>query len=497
MRQASRVSLRDILYILFRDKWRILGITFTALVGTSIYLAFQDSIYVAESRILIRVGKEKLSGLEPYAKDSYNILFQERGQDIHNGMELLRDESVAHQVLAKLRPHLRQDTTPPDGWFRRAKHEIKKVVATVKAWLSEPLYWFGFRVRLSEEESLLRALRGALAVEAIEDTDILKVRFGWTDPAFAALALNSFTSEFLAQYIRIHKNPTSEAFYEEQIRQKKEALDAAEKALIAFKTSHRIGDLPLQRELLIKDGTALEARLRDVTLKLEEMQSLSAGLLERRKGNGEWIETPDFPQRTTLDLSSLDRQYFELVAQRALLSTTHTAESRELRQIGKRIGALREQKAKSLLTFFRLNARALAAERASLMAKAGELNQRLGDLNRHAPALAELERQREMSERNYLTYRKKAEELRVSDRLNDEMISGVRVFAEARPPVEPSSPRRALILSIALFVGLFFGIGYSAIREYFDNTFRDEDDVRSVLGTDLLLTIPDTGNGVR
>ena len=56
MRQASRVSLRDILYILFRDKWRILGITFTALVGASVYLAFQDSIYVAESRILIRVG---------------------------------------------------------------------------------------------------------------------------------------------------------------------------------------------------------------------------------------------------------------------------------------------------------------------------------------------------------------------------------------------------------------------------------------------------------
>ncbi|MCR6666280.1 MAG: hypothetical protein NVV69_09765 [Methyloversatilis sp.] len=175
----------------------------TAFVAACIYLAFEHTIYVAESRVLIRVGKEKLSGIEPYAKDSYNILFQERGQDIHNGIELLRDESLAHAVFDKLRPYL-QPEAPPEGGFARLKYEAKKMWASVKEVLYAPMYWFGFKTRFSDEENMVRALRGSLAVEAIEDTDILRVSFGWTDPQFAALALNTFTSEFVAKHIRVH-----------------------------------------------------------------------------------------------------------------------------------------------------------------------------------------------------------------------------------------------------------------------------------------------------
>lgn len=155
-----------------------------------------------------------------------------------------------------------------------------------------------------------------------------------------------------------------------------------------------------------------------------------------------------------------------------------------------RIAALRDQKARSLLTHFELNARALGAERSTIATKLAALRQRLAELNGFEIELAELERLRKAHEQEYTTYQKKAEELRISDRLNDQLISGVRVIGEARPPAAPAAPRRALILGIALAVGLFFGIGYAAIREYFDSTFRSADDVRRSLGADLLLTIP-------
>ncbi|MCR6666279.1 MAG: hypothetical protein NVV69_09760 [Methyloversatilis sp.] len=118
------------------------------------------------------------------------------------------------------------------------------------------------------------------------------------------------------------------------------------------------------------------------------------------------------------------------------------------------------------------------------------LNQRLTEYNQIGLQLAELERQQSVNEQSYLAYRKKAEELRISDELNAQKISGVRVISEARPPVEPSSPRRLLILGIAVLVGLFLGIGYSAISEYFDDTFRGADDVKRILGTELMLTVP-------
>lgn len=489
MRQISRVSLRDLLYILFRDKWRIVVVVLTAFVAACIYLAFEHTIYVAESRVLIRVGKEKLSGIEPYAKDSYNILFQERGQDIHNGIELLRDESLAYTVFDRLRPYL-QPEAPPEGWFKRLKYETKKLWASVKDVLYEPMYWFGFKTRLSEEETMVRALRGSLAVEAIEDTDILRVSFGWTDPEFAALALNTFTSEFVAKHIRVHENPTSEQFYIDQIAQKRKALDDAETELTVFRTEHNIGNLPLQKELLLKDITELEARLRDVTLRHEEYIALLGGVERARKGSDEWVQTPDFEERATLDLSSLDKQYYELVAQRSLLATTHARDSRELGSVRERIAALREQKAESLLTFFRLNSQAIGQQKASLEQKLLGLNHRLNEYNQLGLRLAELERQQGVDEQTYLAYRKKAEELRISDELNAQKISGVRVISEARPPVEPSAPRKLLVLGIAILVGLFLGVGYSAISEYFDDTFRSADDVKRILGTELMLTVP-------
>lgn len=491
MPSTGRLALRDILYVLFREKWRILGIVLIALLGAGAYLSIADPVYVAEGRVLIRVGKEKLSGLEPYAKDNYNILFQERGQDIHNAVELLRDESIARKVLEGLRPALEAPPAPsPHSWFGRAKQVARELLQTVKAGVDDLLHVLGLKVRYSQEDALLNALRGALLVEAIEDTDMLRVRFGWTDPAFAALALNTFSREFVAEYVRLNRNETSESFYQDQIREKKAVLDAAERALTAFRVTHGVGNLQLQKELLLKDMAAIEGLIRDTTLRKARYEALAAELRKARARGSEWIQTPDFPERATLDLSLLDKQYLELVAQRAVLATTHAPGSRDMQLLRERIAALRDQKARSLLTHFELNARALGAERSTIATKLAALRQRLAELNGFEIELAELERLRKAHEQEYTTYQKKAEELRISDRLNDQLISGVRVIGEARPPAAPAAPRRALILGIALAVGLFFGIGYAAIREYFDSTFRSADDVRRSLGADLLLTIP-------
>ncbi len=89
-----------------------------------------------------------------------------------------------------------------------------------------------------------------------------------------------------------------------------------------------------------------------------------------------------------------------------------------------------------------------------------------------------------------MSYKKKGEELRVSDLLSTQKISGVRVVSEAKAPVEPVGPRRGLILALAALIGLFLGIGYSALAEYFNHTFRDERDVERMLGARVLMTVP-------
>ncbi len=116
MRQLSRLSLRDLLYILFRDKNKIALIVLVSLIGTGVHLALRDTVYKAESRLLVTLGKEKLAGIEAYNKDNYNILFQERGQDVHNGIEIMKDPHFAYSVLARIKPLLKPEE-PPSGSF--------------------------------------------------------------------------------------------------------------------------------------------------------------------------------------------------------------------------------------------------------------------------------------------------------------------------------------------------------------------------------------------
>jgi uncharacterized protein involved in exopolysaccharide biosynthesis len=500
------------------------------------------------------VGKEKLAGIEPHSKESYNILFQERSQDIHNGIEILKDESLAAAVYESLKPAL-QPPPPPESLSGKLKQGAKDTVKTLKNWARAPLYWLGFSHRLSDDESLLRLIRNSLAVEAIEDTDIIQISFGWTDPEFAALAVNTFADEFITQHVRVHQNIKSGSFYRDQIDSYKRILDEAEKKLSMFMSEIKVTNIELEKEILLTSASDIEAQLRKINLRIEENRALKDGVavalkpkpafytvqrgdtlhsIATRLGtrfeqlaslNGipppyrisqeqrlriqltdnptdsltpvptsesmsEWIQTPEYGDGVSTDLSELDRQYLSLVAQRAQLATTHTPESTEMVQIAERMEELRQQKARNLVSYFSQNMQAKIKEKKVIAKQLNDKKERLNVLSSQTARLDELERSRDIAAESYLAYRKKAEELRISDELNAQKISGVRVVNAAVPPTTPTYPRRSLILSLAGLFGLFLGMGYSSISEYFNHTFREPEDIERLLGTRLLMTVP-------
>ena len=149
-----------------------------------------------------------------------------------------------------------------------------------------------------------------------------------------------------------------------------------------------------------------------------------------------------------------------------------------------------EQKYDNLSRFFRMSIDTALVEQDVLKRQLATKRDRLDELNRQTGPIAELERQRNAAETNLVMYKKKSEEMRVSELLSDRKFSGLRIVSASRPPSEPAAPRKFLILGLALGIGLFLALTYSAIAEYFNQTFRDADDVKQVLGKRLLMSIP-------
>ena len=184
----------------------------------------------------------------------------------------------------------------------------------------------GFYVELNHEEKLVRALRASVRAEVLEDTDVIKITFAWPDPDFAALAANTYAEELQTKYIKVHDSPNSEKFYVEQLESQEKNLAELEKRLNDFRRTHDITNLQTQKDSLLRETSELQTRLNEVSLRLAEGQAVFETVRLSRSRGDEWIPTPEVRQRPVLDLSALDRQYYELTARRAQLASNQRAE---------------------------------------------------------------------------------------------------------------------------------------------------------------------------
>ena len=172
------------------------------------------------------------------------------------------------------------------------------------------------------------------------------------------------------------------------------------------------------------------------------------------------------------------------------LLETFQPDSRQVRSLDERMDGLRRQKGASLTSVLSTQVATEESLLARLGAELGQSKDRLALVSSHTLKLRQLEREREVAEKSFLLYRGKTEELRINDDLAARQITSVRVVGQPNAPTEPVAPRKGLILGLAGLLGAVLGFGIAALRELFDHTFRDGDDVERVLGVPLLLNVP-------
>jgi hypothetical protein len=129
-------------------------------------------------------------------------------------------------------------------------------------------------------------------------------------------------------------------------------------------------------------------------------------------------------------------------------------------------------------------------KKSNLLYQLSTEQKKLASINAKTVALEQIEREREIAEQNYRTYRNTAEDLRVSDDLGTAKISSVKVAVPAIPPITPIYPNKGLIILFSAVGGLLLGFLCSGVKEFFNHTFRNDSDVTQILNLSLLLSVP-------
>jgi polysaccharide biosynthesis transport protein len=465
METKRTFSLRDVFYILFKNKVLILSVFLTSLITSACYCLFVSPLYRAEAKIIVKLGKAQFAGMEQYRPENYNILFQERSANINNEIELIRGQYLTQKVVERMKGQI---------------EEIKK------------------RGKADDEKGDVNSFIKALKVTYIEDTDMMKLSFRWTDPLFAALAANTYVDEYINQHTKVHESRQTYQFYLEQLELYDKLLKQAEDELQNFLNQTNISNLALQKDLLLRRIAELEADHVANRVIVEQGVTKLNSVKKMAANPDGWIETPDLgsPNADKLAyLAALDQSYFRLRVERDRLLKTYTPKATEVRSIDRQLSGLRKQKTDSLLNIIHTEVSISEAKKNSLYKELTTQKRQLEEINGLTMRLKQLERQREIVEVNYQLYKKKAEDLRISDDLDTRKISSVKIVSPAITPMAPYFPDSALIIGLSSLLGLFFAFTLSAVREFFNHTFKDDIDVRNYLNVPLLLTIPllDTG----
>lgn len=488
-------SLRDMLRALFRHRLTILLVFFTAMAGATAYTVLASPVYESDVRVLVKLGTEQMSGVAQQSQPAYNVLFQERAQNINNEIEILKKLEIGDEGLQTLKAELlrlerQREATP----MRRLRESYGRGWGAVRSALLSPLYSTGLLRRLSPDQELAQQIHAALRFEPVEETDTISISFRWDDPDFAAFALRHRLNAFLEEHTRVHQSEASHRFFVDQIALWDGRLREAETALSGFLEASDVANLELQKDLLLRSAADLEDRQARALVNVETTRQRLRRVNEQAASATGWVDTPILGLEASSPLNAalqqLDEAYFRIGDDKRRLLATFQADSRQVKGLDERMDGLRRQKANSLVSVLSTQVATEEGLLARLGAELEENRRRLALVNSRTLKLRQLEREREVAEKSFLLYRGKTEELRINDDLAARQITSVRVVGQPNAPTEPVAPRKRLILGLAALLGIVLGFGIAALRELFDHTFRDGDDVERVLGVPLLLNVP-------
>ena len=474
-------TTRELAMVLFRQRKVFVGVALVVVAGAIFYL-FAGTRYNAEMQVLVRPGRADtpVTAQENAPVDSTRMAITE--EELNSEVELLKDEDVLRKVVEE------------NGLTRRD--------------------WLHF-LRPKEGESAqveraTRRLASRISVEPMKKTDLIAVSYGSEDPAAAARVLRSLAGAYLEKHKEVHRPAGESNFFEEQTRESREQLEAAELALMQFAASHGIVAAGQQRDLALQQMSNADAGYRQTQIELTETQRrvevLQAQLALLPERTTTQIRTADNPEL----LKSLKATLLELELKRTGLLTkfepNHVLVQEVVRQIeqakaaiaGETTSPVRDETtdknpnyewAKAELQHEQVHMIGLRAKAEATRTEIGEYQAMTRQLGDDAVTQDELISSEKAALENHLLYVKKQEEAHMDDALDTRGIVNVAIAEE---PVAPALPAWSSlgILMVGFAVAGACGTAAAFAADYMDPALRTPDEVLAYLDVAVLASLP-------
>lgn len=484
---ADALSMRDILYVLFRRKRTIVVFFLAFVLAVAAVISLWPYAYEAHSSLLVRLGRENINLPAVGQGGPQVVTMGLRKEDINTEIEMLRSRVIAERVLKKLGvERLHPAPMPPQTVWGKIKHGLVATIQGTMDGLRSVLYALNLDKPLSREERLVQELGKRLNVDQATQSNMIDITLRWGDPETAAAILQAALDAYLELHLDSFSATGQQNFFGEQVGQLEQRIEEAEGELQRIRREQGVSPQETQQRLLEERLSAARAETRATGVEIAETSTRIAELTARLSA----------PKEGALRQAEADpviaeykKQLMTLELERRRVDTKYRADSVTVQNLDQAIAEVRQRLLAQDRETIERQIQTLNTQMEVLQTKAktqarqvDALEANLRTVNDYGVEIRKLQRQIKNDEESYQLYRHKLEEARISGVLDRERFVNVTVVQPVAASEKPVAPRKVLVAAIGVVAGLVLAVGIAFLLHYFDASVRNDDDVVHLLG---------------
>lgn len=484
------LHLRDLLRIVLKRKWWIVSAATLCLLAAALLTLLQTPIYRATTTVQIERNAARVVDYKDGTANTEQVSYDER-EFLFTQYELLKSKALAERVMESMQLDLERKSAAPQNDNDKSSSIVEsdgifgKILTTLRK-RREPSV---SDVQHLDRESIIASLRGAVAIEPVRNSRLVRVHADGSDPALAARIANTWAQTFIATNLerRFEASSYAKTFLEQQLAKTKEKLEESELQLNQYARLKQIVNVDdnktnLNAQALQEFATALaraeqdrikaEANYVEVRRNLKtskdvlESKSVSALREAKAKLETEYqdqlkIYKPGFPK-----MLQLQSQIEEL--------------DRKVKSESDLVAASIEGAAKAVLD-------AATSQEKQLRARADTAKRNVLEAQDQGIRYNILKRDVDTNREIYNGLLQRLKEVGVAGGVGTNNVSVVDKADIPLFPYKPDVMRNALI---GLILGLLIGLGFAFLLEYLDDSIKFPDEVERFTGLTLMGVIP-------
>ncbi len=329
-----------------------------------------------------------------------------------------------------------------------------------------------------------------VSVTTVSSTKVVKVTVEDGNPLFCADYANAVLDAYTEMLTNISKNSKSaqREFLETQIPETEALLDEASQRLADFKEKSGIMQMTQKNTLLTSKIAAFQLEMAPLNLQIVEVGSL----IESLNSDGTLPSVEEIAK--SVDVEVCLQEYVsnskELMMYQNVETNSSTSariyvlenslasnEKSVLNAVSAIVGQDNAVYAKAVTEYLCVRASIYAIEDII-----ESYNEELSDYPVMERQYLELQRDVEIYQQLLLSLRELLEETKMVEAA---VVGNVNVIDEAVVPVNPVSPRKLMIMAIAVVGGVVLGVLFGLFLEFLDDSIRSEDSIKQILGSEI------------